>query len=124
MATDSDRPRILCGDFNTPRTEGVDGSVEFWGAEHRPHTERWDNAERSVLRGLSEHDLPDAYRAINGYSATDASWVGRRGETRWGRRYDHILASRRLDVTGCRYLHEWREAGLSHHSDIEADFAA
>ena len=75
------------------------------------------------MLGLAEHDLADVFRALNGYSATDASWVARRGEKRWGRRYDHIFASRRLAASACRYLHDWREQGLSDHSAIEADFA-
>jgi hypothetical protein len=73
--------------------------------------------------GLAEHDLAGVFRQLNGYSATDASWIARRGEQRWPRRYDHVFASRRLAPAGCRYLHGWREHGLSDHSAIEADFA-
>jgi exonuclease III len=124
LAAPSERPRILCGDFNTPRAEREDGTVEFWGASRPAHTERWDKAERSVVLGLDEHDLPDVFRALNGYTATDASWVARRHDKSWGRRYDHIFASRRLTPTACRYVHLWREQGLSDHSAIEADFAA
>jgi exonuclease III len=123
LAADTERPRILCGDFNTPQIEREDGTVEFWGANHPPHTQRWDDAERSVVLGLAANDLADVFRTVNGYSATDASWVARRGEKEWGRRYDHIFASRRLTATSCRYLHDWREQRLSDHSAIEADFA-
>jgi exonuclease III len=31
LATPAKRPRVLCGDFNTPRAERDDGTVEFWG---------------------------------------------------------------------------------------------
>jgi exonuclease III len=124
LATPCEGPRILCGDLNTPRAERDDGTVQFWGAHHPPHTERWDNAERSVVLGLGEHDLPDVFRALNGYTATDTSWFAHRGGQSRGRRYDHIFASRRLTPTACRYLHEWREQRLSDHSAIEADFAA
>ena len=124
LATPCERPRVLCGDLNTPRAERDDGTVEFWGARHPPHTERWDKAERSVVLGLGEHDLPDVFRALNGYTATDASWLVRRGGQSWGRRYDHVFASRRLTPTACRYHHAWREQRLSDHSAIEADFAA
>ena len=123
LATPCERPRILCGDLNTPRAERDDGTVEFWGARHPPHTERWDKAERSVVLGLAEHDLPDVFRALNGYTATDSSWLARRGGQSWGRRYDHVFASRRLTPTACRYLHAWREQRLSDHSAIEVDFA-
>jgi exonuclease III len=124
LATPCERPRILCGDFNTPRAEREDGTVEFWGARRPPHGERWDEAERSVVLGLGEHDLPDVFRALNGYTATDTSWVARRGGQSWGRRYDHVFASPRLRPTACRYLHGWREQRLSDHSAIEAAFGA
>lgn len=123
LARVSECPRILCGDFNTPRAERVDGSVEFWGAHHAPHTERWNAAERSVILGLADSDLPDVFRALNRYDAADASWISRRGQQEVGRRYDHIFASRAMHATACCYLHEWREKGLSDHSAIEADFA-
>jgi hypothetical protein len=77
-----------------------------------------------VVLALSEHDLPDVFRVVNGYTATDASWVARRGGQSWGRRYDHIFASRRLAPTACRYLRAWRQQRLSDQSAIEADFAA
>jgi hypothetical protein len=35
LATCSEKPRILCGDFNTPRFESPDGTVGFWGLRHR-----------------------------------------------------------------------------------------
>jgi exonuclease III len=124
LAAPSELPRILCGDFNTPQAERADGTVEFWGERHPRHKERWDDAERSVVLGLAEHDLPDVFRALNGYTATDASWVARRHDKSWGRRYDHVFASRRLRPTACRYLHAWREQRLSDHSATEADFAA
>jgi len=123
LAGTSEKPRILCGDLNTPRAEHADGTVEFWGASHPRHLARWDDAERSVVLGLAEHDLADVFRGLHGYSATDASWVARRGGKEWGRRYDHIFAARRLAATSCHYLHSWREGGLSDHSAIEADFA-
>ena len=113
LATPCERPRILCGDVNTPRAEHADGTLEFWGSHHPPHTERWDKAERSVVLGLGAHDLLDVFKALNGYAPTDVSWVARRGGQSWGRRYDHVFASRRLAPTACRYLHAWREQRLS-----------
>lgn len=122
LAGPAGRPRILCGDFNTPRFESADGTVGFWGLRHRPHTERWDAAERSVILGLAEHDLQDVFRALNGYGAQEASWILKRGDQRFSRRYDHIFASRALRAGRCVYLHDWRTTGLSDHSAMEADF--
>jgi exonuclease III len=123
LARGSKGRRILCGDFKTPRAERADQSVEFWGAGHAPHTERWNAAERGVILGLADNDLPDVFRTLHGYDPTDASWVSRRGRHEVGRRYDHVFASRALRATACGYLHEWREKGLSDHSAIEVDFA-
>jgi exonuclease III len=124
LACNASRPRILCGDFNTPKSEATDGTVEFWGDSHPRHAKEWNESERSVICGLTEHDLPDVFRTLNGYTARDASWVMRRGGTEVGRRYDHIFASVSLRPTCCRYLHELRNAGLSDHAPILADFAA
>jgi len=37
-------------------------------------------------------------------------------------RLDHVLASDGLGLVACDYVHEWRQAGLSDHSAIEAWF--
>jgi hypothetical protein len=117
----AERPRILCGDFNSPYIERADGTVEVHG-----NSERWRSAERSVILGLGEHDLPDVFRSLHGYGATDASLVREGGQ--WRRRFDHAFASVDLRPLACRYHHVWREpsAGtraLSDHSAIETDFA-
>ena len=82
---------------------------------------RWDEGERNVLCGLAEFGFRDAFRSVNGYGALDASWILKRKLKTVGRRFDHIFATEPLGVQRCRYLHEWREAGLSDHAAIEAD---
>lgn len=119
----SSRPRILCGDFNTPASEAEDGKVEFWGRAHPGLKDEWDEAERSVILGLAEHDLADVFRRLNGYAARDVSWILRRKGKEFGRRYDHVFASEELEATSCCYLHVLRKARLSDHAPIEADFA-
>jgi endonuclease/exonuclease/phosphatase family metal-dependent hydrolase len=127
LARPGEQPRILCGDLNTPRTETVDGRVATFaqrrvGARPIPERgERWDMAERRILVGLDEHGICDVFRELNGYAARDLSW--RWPTHRGGYRLDHLLASRSLRPTACRYRHEWREAGLSDHSALQADFA-
>ncbi len=122
LARPSELPRVLCGDFNTPQLESSAGEVTTWGQRHPEHFDRWKAAELSILKGLEEFDLPDAYRGCNGYPAEgfneEGSWV--KGEVH--RRYDHVFASPDLDVRGCRYIHDWRQDGLSDHSAIEAVF--
>jgi len=127
--------RILCGDFNSPQYELNDGSVVTWGQRLRPDGsvvvkrsirrragERWDAAERSVLIGLAEHDLGDAFRGLHGYGREAFSWLAR-GSRPQGRRFDHMFASASLDLLGCEYLHAPRLAGLSDHSALEATFS-
>jgi exonuclease III len=124
LARESGRHRVLCGDLNTPRSESTEGEVETFALNHPEHAERWDAAERSILTGLAEWDLADVFRALNGWDRRDVSWVF---HSRWRRkaahRLDHVLASASLGAAYCDYVHEWREAGLSDHSAIEAEFA-
>lgn len=118
-----DRHRILCGDLNTPRLENESGEVETFASNHPEVEERWDAAERSLLIGLAEWDLTDAFRDLNGYDRRDVSWVFHtRSRRKAAHRLDHVLASASLRPIACDYLHEWREAGLSDHSAMEAIF--
>jgi exonuclease III len=123
LAAPCDRHRILCGDLNTPRFETTDGEVETFASNHPERAARWDAAERSLVTGLAEWDLHDAFRELNGYERRDVSWVMHtRARRKSGHRLDHVLASRSLRAQHCDYMHEWREAGLSDHSPIEAVF--
>ena len=96
-------PRVLCGDLNTPRRELEDGTLLTFAHDSkgrlRPERgERWNRAERALVRDLG---WTDAFRAINGYGTRDASWTfaGDRG----GWRLDHVL------VDSC----EWSPRGMS-----------
>jgi exonuclease III len=77
--------------------------------------ERWDAAERALIRDLG---WVDAFRAVNGYGTRDASWTfsGDRG----GWRLDHVLVDG-LSVVAASYAHEWRVRGLSDHSALIVD---
>lgn len=118
LSRPAEHQRILCGDFNSPRIEREDGTTIPFG-EDDP---RWSAAELSVIRGLDDHDLPDAYRKVHGYRKQESSWVMKRKGKSYGRRFDHVFASSDLDVNACRYLHDLRERSLSDHSPIEAYF--
>lgn len=131
LAGASDRPRILCGDFNSPKHETADGRLITWGQRvlpdgrvilHRGET-RWDQGERCVLEGLRAFDLPDVFRSVRGYGVDAWSWrfLGRGRKT--GRRFDHVFASAALRPIACDYLHDLRRQGLSDHAPIEAVFA-
>jgi len=123
LARPADRHRILCGDLNTPREETVHGEVITFAENHPQWLERWDAAERGVTAGLAEWDLVDCFRALNGWERRDVSWVFHtRARRKAAFRLDHVLASASLRARWCDYQHGWREAGLSDHSAIEAQF--
>ena len=103
-------------------TTSPDGSVWARRTIRGEPGARWDAAERSVLRGLADHDLPDVYRTLHGYGVRDFSWVLRRRGRTVRRRFDHVFASRSLEPRSCTYLHELRERGLSDHSPLEVVF--
>ena len=131
LACQSDIPRILCGDFNSPQLETTDGRIVTWGQRVREDGEavvkrgyeEWDAGERKVLEGLAEYDLPDVYRSLNGYEVQQFSWfLKRKGQVVVKRRFDHIFASRVLNAVECKYLGDVVEQGLSDHAAIEAVF--
>ena len=93
LGSNAERPRILCGDFNTPREELADGTVRFWGDRRPAHRERWNRAEHAVVLGLAEHDLADVFRRLNGYSLEAVSWSSQRTTGRHSRRYDDVFES-------------------------------
>jgi len=113
-------PRVLCGDLNTPRRELADGTLLTFAHDTdgrlRPERgERWDLAERALVRHLG---WVDAFRVLHGYGSRDASWTfaGDRG----GWRLDHVLVDG-LTPVAASYAHEWRRAGLSDHSALIVD---
>jgi exonuclease III len=121
LARPADRHRVLCGDLNLPRAERETGEIETFAPEHPGYEARWDAAERSLLEGLREWDLRDAFRTVNGWDRRDVSWVfNTRNRRRSAHRLDHVLTSASLGPAHCEYVHGWREAGLSDHSALEA----
>jgi exonuclease III len=135
LGKQTDVPRILCGDLNTPQAELSNGEVITWGQRLRVsgHWEvkhrirggdgrEWDAAERAVLTGLAQFDLEDCFRTLHGYGRQEYSWYFRGRGKQIGRRFDHVFASRQLCVHRCEYLHDPRISGFSDHSPIETDF--
>ena len=123
LSTSTDRPRILCGDLNTPRREFPDGGVLTFAHDSagrlRPERgERWDRAERALVHDLRAHGWVDAFRALHGYDERQASWTFARDRGGW--RLDHVLVHG-LRPLASAYAHDWRRAGLSDHSALVAD---
>jgi exonuclease III len=116
----SERPRVLCGDLNTPRRELEDGTLLTFAHDSkgrlRPERgERWDRAERALVRDLG---WTDAWRALHGYGTRDASWTFK--DDRGGWRLDHVLLDGLTPVKST-YCHSWRTSGLSDHSALLVD---
>ena len=117
-------PRVVLGDFNTPRKELPDGSVWTFARDRsgrlRPERgERWDAAESALIRGLEPSGFRDAFRELNGFESKEPTWEW----PRWGGGYrlDHLIASAEVAVSECTYRHEWRrEDKLSDHSALVA----
>ena len=126
------RPRVLCGDFNTPQWELSSGEVVTWAQrldasgrvramrrKRKGSASRWDAAERNVLTKLGTFGYRDAFRSLHGYEVEAGSWLVRRSGREVLRRFDHLFVSAELRVIKCRYVHEWRAAGLSDHAAQE-----
>jgi len=123
LAEDDPRGRVLCGDLNTPRRELPDGDVLTFAHDTagrlRPERgERWDRAERALVHGLRGQGWVDAFRALHGYGAREASWTFARDRGGW--RLDHVLLDG-LRPLASAYAHDWRRAGLSDHSALVVD---
>jgi exonuclease III len=123
LAAESELPRVLVGDLNTPQYESREGEVRSFartrtGRLRGAFDERHDVAELLLVTGLQEHGYVDAFRSLHGYERRDRSWAYPT-IPKAGYRLDHVFV-RGLEVAGCDYVHEWREAGLSDHSGIWA----
>jgi endonuclease/exonuclease/phosphatase family metal-dependent hydrolase len=79
----------------------------------------WDEGELCVVPGLAEIGWSDCFRTLHGYAAKEPSWTYPRFGG--GYRIDHIFCSPALEPRSCAYHHDWRDAGLSDHSALEAD---
>nr|WP_286170831.1 endonuclease/exonuclease/phosphatase family protein [Bacillus sp. NTK071] len=122
--------RILCGDFNSPQLETNDGEIITWGQvlykdgswRLPPKSEKWDAGERSVLERLSNYDLGDVYRSLYGFAKSDYSFILKRKDKVFPRRFDHCFASKTLNPVSFKYLHIYREQKLSDHSPFIVTF--
>ena len=120
-------PRLLCGDFNTPRRELPSGEVITFGQTEagrltRIPGARWDAAERGIVLGLADLGMPDVFRTLYGYKPQPASWILKRGPARFQRRFDHVFADPSLRPIEFTYGHELREGGVSDHSPALVKF--
>jgi exodeoxyribonuclease III len=84
-------PRVIAGDFNTPRYEEQELPRRGWR---------------------------DAFRHLHTCERRDRTWMAPPGYA-WP--LDHVIVSAELEPVACEYVHDWREQGLSDHSAICAE---
>jgi exonuclease III len=123
MAMPAARPRVACGDLNTPRREPpgepiVTFARDRYGRLRPERGEPLDEAERRVLDGTT--GMWDAFRAVHGPEPRELSWAYPNWP-RSGYRLDHLLVSGELQVLACDYVHGLRVERLSDHSALVAD---
>ncbi len=128
LAIPATRPRLLCGDFNTPQHEQANGEIITWGFQKRQgiyflRDRSQHELEFRILHELSAYDLPDIFRRLHGYSqpSQDEGWSWCY-QNRVRYRFDHIFASHALRPIQAQYLHTFRELRLSDHAPMEALF--
>jgi exonuclease III len=119
LEAEGPRTRLLCGDLNTPRREFPELRSFAYDSYQRlrpERGERWDAAELALFRGAG--GLRDAFRMLHP-EGKEPSWEWPRWGGGW--RLDHLFVSPDLAVTSVGYRHDWRKAGLSDHSALEAE---
>jgi len=97
-----EKPAIIVGDYNTGKNYIDQAGNSFWYTEQ--------------LEDLEKKGYVDAFRHVHG-EAKEYSWYSHQGN---GYRYDHTYVSEELlpFIGDCKYLHQWREDGLSDHSPM------
>jgi exonuclease III len=119
LEAEGDRTRLLCGDLNTPRREFPElrsFAYDQYGRLRPERGEEWDAAELALFRGAG--GLIDAFR-LHHPEGKEPSWEWPKWGGGW--RLDHLFVSPDLEVERVEYHHDWRRAGLSDHSALEAD---
>lgn len=135
LASQSEIPQIVAGDFNEPKDLLPDGSIVTFSEidqgdnprGHRLWTDHdgqtgdlgeWEQAVQAVLGAKPTHRLRDAHRIVYGGMFAPKTHFGGRATPRW---FDHILVSPEFTVNKCGVYSEWLESGTSDHAAVWAD---
>lgn len=144
LARRSSQPRLLAGDFNSPKTER-NGRKIPWGADKPEYMRRrWQEAESGVLNGLESWGFQDVFTTCCGDDLVDPKTgayrdgcfshvnpIGADDPTR--RRFDHMLVSSHRSPLDARYETDVLEAEsnngsswsyLSDHAPLVAEIGS
>lgn len=105
-------PQILCGDFNTPKDEGEDGTATFFGSR------RQAGVEQAFHHVVTCESLRDAFRTRRGFRVRASSWWNKANRKKSPpRRFDHVFTSPSLHPVEAQYAPGERvwPAGVSDH---------
>ena len=121
--------QILCGDFNTPRSESSDFGVVTFGQRitksGKPSVRRsfrgglgqdWDRWERALFEELPLHGIRDAFRTMHPQSYDAYSWSFTRKGKIFRNRFDHFFVSAGLEIKSCDFSND--QGNLSDHSPV------
>jgi exodeoxyribonuclease-3 len=92
------------------------GDLNILDRNHIPHYSTFFEWEYNFYDKIISEGYMDAYKYCN-HGQQEYSWVGRTND---GYRYDYGFVSANLKdcISGCTYIHETREKGLTDHSAI------
>ncbi|GAA3174317.1 endonuclease/exonuclease/phosphatase family protein [Nonomuraea roseoviolacea] len=97
----------------------IGGDYNVITADHRPLHPGFLPFEFALLDELRAYGFIDAFEHCRP-GVQEYSWIGRTGA---GYRYDYFHVGRALAdrISGCAYLHETREQGLTDHAAVQVD---
>ena len=126
----SQRTRLLCGDFNTPKDESVEfGALSFkqyltasgeLRTRRGEQNSRWDLAERNIITGLRTHGMPDSFRTLHPYETVAHSFIVKNRGNLFPRRFDHVFATTDLQPVLAEYQED--EKQLSDHLGLVVEY--
>lgn len=106
--------RFITGSENVPRV--IMGDLNILDRNHIPHYSTFFEWEYSFYDKIIYEGYIDAYKYCN-HEKQEYSWVGKTND---GYRYDYAFVSKNLrdSISGCKYIHDTRQNGLTDHSAI------
>ena len=125
----SNHPRIMCGDFNIPQEENINGIITFAQRIKKNNDvvtrksfrggsgARWDSAERCIFEMKSDYKFLDCFRSLHPFKKEYSFYIKRKNQIIAKRRFDHFFCTV-LKPIKVKYIHRYREKNYSDHSPV------